>query len=264
MEIDKKQKTLIFCILIIASVCAVLWDKIFLILFCLVFFLGLGICKKFLKIKFTICLIFIFFLTAIYTFLRMPVGDNLVHYNGHELILEGTVVSLPAKSLSGRTKFILEVDKVIDKEYRTKELSAKTLVYFDNKNNSQVERGNNLRLKAFVSIPQTYKNPGEFDYSKYLANSHIFTLSFSNEIEVLDTEPNFRHKILKFLDKIRAKIIIEHEKNLSAEKIEVLGGVVFGSEAIKPSPEVKKVFINSGLYHLLAASGMNVAFIFGI
>ena len=264
MEVDKKQKTLIFCSLIIASVCAVLWDKMFLVLFVLLLLFSLGIGKKILKIKFTICLIFIFLISSVYTFCRIPTPDNLIYYDGHEITLEGMVTSLPAKSSTGKTNFVFDVDKIIDNDNRVKDFSAKTLVYLDNSITQKIVRGDSLKIKAFILIPQVYKNPGEFDYAKYLSNSHIFTLSFADEIEVLDTEPQFKQKVLRFIDKVRAKIILEHEKNLSDEKIEVLGGVVFGSEAIKPSVEIKKVFINSGLYHLLAASGMNVAFIFGI
>ncbi len=43
-----------------------------------------------------------------------------------------------------------------------------------------------------------------------------------------------------------------------------MGGIVFGDDAVSPSDEVRQAFINSGLLHLLAASGLNVALIFGI
>ena len=51
---------------------------------------------------------------------------------------------------------------------------------------------------------------------------------------------------------------------MKSPNIEVLGGIVFGDDAINPPDLIKTSFINSGLLHILAASGMNVSIIFGI
>ena len=45
--------------------------------------------------------------------------------------------------------------------------------------------------------------------------------------------------------------------------LEILGGIVFGDDAVAPPDYIKASFVNSGLLHILAASGMNVAFIYG-
>ena len=62
---------------------------------------------------------------------------------------------------------------------------------------------------------------------------------------------------------LRDKIITVHSKNLKSPKLEILGGIVFGDDAVAPPDFIKASFINSGLLHILAASGMNVAFIYG-
>ena len=72
---------------------------------------------------------------------------------------------------------------------------------------------------------------------------------------------------LKFLQKIgeqRNYIIDKHSKVLKSPYIELLGGVVFGDDAINPTDDLKESFRISGLLHLLAASGLNVGLIFGI
>ncbi|HBH17819.1 MAG TPA: DNA internalization-related competence protein ComEC/Rec2 [Cyanobacteria bacterium UBA9579] len=66
------------------------------------------------------------------------------------------------------------------------------------------------------------------------------------------------------LNKAKNRIISVHKENLKSPKLEILGGMVFGDYAVPTPKEVKQDFINSGLLHLLAASGMNVALIFGI
>ena len=46
--------------------------------------------------------------------------------------------------------------------------------------------------------------------------------------------------------------------------IEILGGIIFGDDAVNPDETTKDNFTKSGILHILAASGMNVTLIFGI
>ena len=263
-NINPTIKTMIFCIVTISAVCAVLWNKMIFIAPLILLSLFVGIWKKYFSIVFSAILIFCFILTSFYTQIRKPAPDILYFYDQQNIILEGTISSLPDKSIYGKTKFKFDTKKLIDKNGNEKIIKGKTQVYLGYDIQEKVSRGDNLRLYSFVTVPKNFSNPGEFDYGKYLSNYNIFTLSFVNKMEKLETQSKFIPQILKYIDKIREKIITEHEKYLTQAQTEILGGIVFGSEAIKPSPELKATFINSGLYHLLAASGMNVAFIFGI
>ena len=60
----------------------------------------------------------------------------------------------------------------------------------------------------------------------------------------------------------RENIISVHSNYLKSPNLEILGGIVFGDDAVSPPQNIKQSFINSGLLHILAASGMNVAFIY--
>lgn len=264
MNENMHYKTIIFCFVIILSVCAVLWHKIPLFSFLLILFLIFSLYKKFLDKFFAIVLILIFALSAFYTETRIPTPDNLMQFAKQNVILFGKVASSPEKNSTGKIKFYFDVSHILTNSNEQKELKAKTLAYLPLENKILVQRGDNLKLDAYIFIPHYFGNEGEFNYKKFLSNSNIFTLSFVNDVEVLNTELSIEEKSLRYINKIRSKIIKEHSKYLSKEKLEILGGVVFGSEAIKPSLELKTKFIESGLYHLLAASGMNVAFIFGI
>ena len=65
------------------------------------------------------------------------------------------------------------------------------------------------------------------------------------------------------LNNIRNRIIDTHALYLKSPNLEILGGIVFGDDAVAPPDYIKTAFVNSGLLHILAASGMNVAFIYG-
>ena len=74
---------------------------------------------------------------------------------------------------------------------------------------------------------------------------------------------SYRWKFLQKLNNVRDNIIEEHSKYLKSPNLEILGGIVFGDDAVAPPDYIKVSFVNSGLLHILAASGMNVAFIYG-
>jgi len=264
MENQKPDKTLLLCAVIISAICAIVWDKLVLFSICLLLIIGFGIWKKGINWKFSLILVLFFILSAVYTDIRKPLPDTLSSFNQQEVLLEGNVISLPDKNSNGKTRFHFNVKTITNTDGKIFGVENKTQVYLPLEITQKISRGDYLKLNAYILVPESYHNEGEFDYQKYLANSRIFTLAFAKDVEFIDKEPNIETKILKKIDNIREKIIEKHSKILNEEKTEILGGVVFGSEAIKPSLELKNIFIESGLYHLLAASGMNVAFIFGI
>ena len=67
---------------------------------------------------------------------------------------------------------------------------------------------------------------------------------------------------MQWINDYREKIISIHSNYLKSPNLEILGGIVIGDDAVSPPENIKHSFINSGLLHILAASGMNVAFIF--
>lgn len=264
MTLNKPDKTLIFCATVISAICAVIWDAMNFFIPCIVILLLIGNYKKLFSIKFSIILIIFFYLASLYTNIREPQPDILSDYSTQTIEIEGNVISLPNKNSQGKTKFIFNVTELTNSNGEKINTDCKTLVYLSPEIEDKITRGDSLKIKAFIIIPQSYHNQGEFDYQKYLQNSGIFTIAFSKEIEILSPQENYAVKVLKTIDEIREKIILKHLEFLDKEKTEILGGIVFGNEAIKPSLQIKNTFIESGLYHLLAASGMNVAFIFGI
>lgn len=264
MENDLHIKTIAFCTAIISAICGVFWDKLWLIIPAFLIITAFFTYKKLLKELFACILVVVFCLSAMYATYRKPVDDALVYYENQTITLLGEVESLPSLSPQGKIRFVFKTDSVIDTKGLELPTKAKTQIFLDNEIKEKISRGDTLKLYAGITTPKTPKNEGEFDYGKYLANEDIYTISFAHRVEFLNKKTSLGMKILRKIDNLREKIIREHSKYLSSEKTEILGGIVFGSEAIKPSAELKSKFIDSGLYHLLAASGMNVAFIFGI
>ena len=79
---------------------------------------------------------------------------------------------------------------------------------------------------------------------------------------MLNSEIGYKWKFLQGLNNTRNRILNVHAKYLKSPNLEILGGIVFGDDAVATPEYIKNSFVNSGLLHILAASGMNVAFIF--
>ncbi|MDD3593784.1 MAG: DNA internalization-related competence protein ComEC/Rec2 [Candidatus Gastranaerophilales bacterium] len=262
MELEKHIKTIIFSSVAIFAVSGAILGLIPLFAVLLTLALLFGFYKKYLSLRFSIVLVLAFLLMTVYTFLRIPRPDEFLSYAYQTKTIYGRVANLPDFSASGKKRFYFNIDNVENNDGSRETLKAKTMVLLDG--DVDVRRGDYLRLDVEVKKPFEVHNPGQFDYGEYLKNQGIFTISIAKSFQKIPEKITFWQKIIQLADKVRENIIQKHLQILSPGQTEVLGGIVFGSEAIKPSAQIKQDFINSGLYHLLAASGMNVAFIFGV
>jgi len=216
-------------------------------------------------------LAFVFFITLtfsiFYTYLRAPEPDYLARIAPTKTAIRGISLSQLKVDPAYKAKFELEVSSVRNHSVWVP-VQSKTLVsLYDRKGKfHEIKQGDIIELNGRIKFPCKATNPGEFDYGQYLKNSRIFTLtsaSIRNLKKVEHPKGGFRSFIQKS-NAFRDKILAVHSKFIKSPKLEILGGVVFGNYAIPTPKDIKQNFINSGLLHLLAASGMNVALVSGI
>ena len=187
----------------------------------------------------------------------------------------GRVLSISQISKEGtRAKFYLDVQNAIanGKQYDLE--NTKTLVVINDvkKRFNDIQIGDMIGVCGNLRPPKNATNPSQFDYAKYLKYKDTFSILYveNNNYKILNKAQSFKNArefwyyVLQKTDNTRKEIIKEHAKNIKSPYLEILGGIVFGNEAINPPDEIKQSFVNSGLLHLLAASGLNVALIFGI
>ena len=215
----------------------------------------IGISKNLVSFKLVLFWIFIFYIGFANCFFRIKTTDELLQIAPQKLTLEGQIVSIPNSNFSDKTKFFFETDK------------GKTLVTIYNKKEdfSDLKIGDYYKITGKLRTPFEAVNPSQFDYGKYLKNFGTFTVMYADitDVKKLDRQIGLKWKFLQNLNNIRYDILDTHKKYLKSPNIEILGGIVFGDDAVAPPDYIKKTFVNSGLLHILAASGMNVAFIYG-
>ena len=194
--------------------------------------------------------------------------DALTQFIPSEAALSGTVETIPTTNNSSGTKFYLKVDSGVFDKKSVQNLNARTIVtiYDTPENIAKIKIADKIQVKGYLRSPLRAKNPNQFDYANYLKNHQTFSTFYvkSNDWKILSGADTFFGKALQRLHCVRIKILEQEKKYIKSPNIEVLGGIVFGDDAINPPEFIKTSFINSGLLHILAASGMNVSIIFGI
>lgn len=230
--------------------------------------LFLGLFKNLVSNKSAIIFYMFFAIALLNCHFQVKNFDGLSEFVPTKGEITGIVETIPTTNAQDKTKFYLKM-----KNYKTdgrvvENMKARTIVtlYDSQEKLSKIKIGDEIKLNGKLNKPIRAKNPCQFDYSKYLKNHKTFSTftDKSKSWEIVSEPDNFSGKFLQKLNDKRSEILEIHKKYMKSPNLEVLGGVVFGDDAINPPNEIKTSFINSGLLHILAASGMNVSIIFGI
>jgi len=217
---------------------------------------------KIISVKQTLFWIFIFYLAIFNATNRTTYEDYLSEISPIKTTIEGRILSIPNNTYANKSKFFFEVNKIGDKD----NLKLKTLVTLNetDEGSTPLKVEGTYKIKGLLKTPLKQGNPSQFDYGKYLRNYNVHTVFYANSDNCIEIDKPLppAQKFIQTLNFTRESIINTHSKYLKSPNLEVVGGIVFGDDAVAPPEYIKKSFINSGLLHILAASGMNVAFIF--
>lgn len=216
---------------------------------------------KIFSIKQTLFFVLIFYFGFFLTFCKIKNYDDLLPLAPMDSEFVGRIVSIPVSPDRNRVKFFMNVDSVASKS-----IKGRVLVSINSSEpySEKLNIGEKISIKGNLRTPFSATNPSQFDYSAYLKNFNTFTVLYSDmkDIKILSDVSGVRWRFLRGLNNTRNRILKTHSKYLKSPNLEILGGIVFGDDAVAPPDYIKNSFINSGLLHILAASGMNVAFIF--
>ena len=227
--------------------------------------------KNLFPIKVILVWTVIFYLGIINTSARLKDTDDLLNLTPINSTIYGKIISIPENKSSDKVRFFFDVKK-IEYDGITKELQKeKTLVTLNTTDKLHIY--DSYKIRGRLSAPFKAGNPSQFDYSSYLRNFNTYSVFYGRNpysmkdldvpcYEKLENDNTLKEKILKRINNYREEILDVHSNYLKSPNLEILGGIVFGDDAVSPPEEIKQSFVNSGLLHILAASGMNVAFIF--
>lgn len=224
--------------------------------------------RKFITNKTAVVIYSIFAIAIFNCHFQIKNFDSLSDFIPSKAVLKGTVENIPTTNNPSRTKFYLKVKSGVFDGIKKDNIDARTIVtlYGTQEETSKIKISDEIELAGKLRNPLKAKNPSQFDYSNYLRNHGVFSTFYvkKGDWKIVSTPKTVTGKFLQKLNDKRNAILEHQRKYMKPDNLEVLGGIVFGDDAINPPDHIKNSFINSGLLHILAASGMNVSIIFGI
>jgi competence protein ComEC len=127
-----------------------------------------------------------------------------------------------------------------------------------------LQAGTRLLVDGSLELPFSSPVPGTFNQQDYLRSQHITALlKRPNRLIAFETSNDSRFVLQRLTEQLKQQVATTFAKSLPSPQSEILGGIVLGDKAIPVDRATKQAFIQTGLIHVLAASGMNVGIIAG-
>lgn len=125
---------------------------------------------------------------------------------------------------------------------------------------SELLPGNSIYIEGIFLKGREQRNPGEFDYNKYLNSKGIPGILICNEDDSLQILSEEGKVFESWIFKIRKMIDIRIHQIFNSETAGLLRGLILADRS-EIDFELKTQFINSGVIHVLAVSGLHVGYI---
>lgn len=178
-------------------------------------------------------------------------GDppELVHYRGARITVEGVVRADPDYGTTTR-RYVVWVDSLHAPEARTVDGGILAIV----PQYTELAAGERVRLTGTLEAP---RSSPDFDYGRYLLRRGIVGEMYRPRVESLGKREGARWTLAadarRHLERGLGRALPEPEASLAA-------GILVGRDEAM-SPELRQQFRRSGLAHLVAVSGSNVALV---
>jgi competence protein ComEC len=179
-------------------------------------------------------------------------------------LISGTIDNIELKK-EGRIILYLSADTVTTKEKKYQGIyKILCSVYDEDRKTSklydQLEIGNRIQIVGNILKPRNERNPGEYDYEKYLNGKGIVAIANiykTDDVKFISKEvsvyKNTIHQIRKMLDE---QITSLHNKTTAG----LLRGLLLADRG-SIDYAIKNEFVNSGVVHVLSVSGLHVGYI---
>ncbi len=124
-----------------------------------------------------------------------------------------------------------------------------------------LDYGQGIEITGTLKLPKGARNPGGFDYRRYLAISGTYATVFALDHNITGNM-TVRHvnPLVKMGLAIKRRMVDTIDKSLPPEQAGLLNGMMIGYRG-GLTRDAEAFFSDAGLSHIMAASGMNVAFI---
>ena len=125
---------------------------------------------------------------------------------------------------------------------------------------TQLNAGNKIYLTGTYQKGRERRNPGEFDYDKYLKSKSVTGLFISYNTDSINILSNQKDYFKSLLHSVRKVIDVTIHQLHNPQTAGLLRGLILADRS-EIDYETKNEFINSGVVHILAVSGLHVGYV---
>ena len=158
-----------------------------------------------------------------------------------------------------RTYLTVEVDSLTWQQKEI-EVEGKILIKIKEPSN-RFNYGDEIAVYGYLFLPLGKRNPGTFDYRRYLNTKGIYgQLNLDSQSEVFIRSEGGNFILSKMISPARKYILRHFQQSLPEPYSNFLAGFVLGEKRGMPE-ELRQKFVRTGTLHLMAVSGSNVGLV---
>lgn len=177
------------------------------------------------------------------------------------IAVSGEIRDLPLKK-SKYFQFVMEANRLFtnDSVFNVSGCVQVVLPIENVRDLKYYKSGFGITIFSGLSALKTARNPGDFDLKNYLNSNDIYARIYLDDDENILLDSLQKKSIINYIYNLRFVIANLIENKISGVEASFLKGIIIGDRSEIPF-ELKESFINSGVMHILAVSGLHVGII---
>lgn len=179
--------------------------------------------------------------------------------NKHETYI-GRILEDPVKTVNN-IRTVIEISHIVDND-TVKIWSVRTVAYFKQDSiSTRLEYGDVIVFSAKLNLPEGPKNPGEFDYAKFLTMNDIQYMVFisGDKWNLLGASPNTLMSTAINARKYLLQVL--QDNGIKGDDFAVAAAILLGYDQLLET-ELEQNYVTAGAMHILCVSGLHVGIIY--
>jgi competence protein ComEC len=172
------------------------------------------------------------------------------------------VILEKAPTTNNNSKYIIKIQQVKTNNRIQYEKEKISLYCADSMVNAKSRPGNIIIFESKLTAIENGKNPGEFDFKRFLQIKGIRYQAYVNHALIDEEEKYFSFKTMAL--QVRGKLMDMYQNaGITGDELAVLSALTLGDKNLLTN-DIRNVFAASGAMHVLAVSGLHVGIIYVI
>lgn len=196
-----------------------------------------------------------------YSALCPPQAPNHVRgFIDKEGLVFGGRVDAPPRVTADRTRIIVDVDEATYPDRTGCAVSGKVMVTTPGFKHG-INEGDRILFPAVLREINTFRNPGAFDYQRYMAGQGVWASAFLKSSRlIMPALKKGESASPGFISGVRSKASILMDRSVGQPARGLVKALLLGVQD-ELEPDLRDVFRKLGLAHLLAVSGLHIGLV---